>query len=49
MMLLANSFHDYQIMAFSQYTVTNWINDEKTDATHNSKLFKKLNLVNNAL
>ena len=49
MKLLANSSFGYQITDRSRHTVTNYLNDEKTHAAINSKLFKKLNRVNNAL
>ena len=47
--LLANSFYGYQIMDRSRHTVTKYLRDEKTHAAINSKLFKKLDYVNNSL
>ena len=49
MKLLANSSHGYQIMDRSRHTVTKYLSDEKTNAAFNSKLFIKLDLVNNSL
>ena len=49
MKLLANSSYSYQIMDRSRHTVTKYLADEKTHAAINSKLFKKLDLVNNSL
>ena len=49
MKLLANSSYGYQIMNRSQHTVTKYLTDEKTHAANNSKLFKKLDHVNNSL
>ena len=49
MKLLANSYYSYRIMDRSRHTVTKYFSDEKTHATINSKLFKKLDLVNNSL
>ena len=43
MKLLANSSYGFHIMDGSRYTVTFYLNDEKTDASTNSKLFKKVN------
>ena len=48
MELLVISFYDYQIMDRSRHTMTKNLNDEKTHAAINSKLFMKLNHVNNA-
>ena len=47
--LLANSSHGYQIMDRSRHTVTKYLTDEKTHAAINSKLFKKLDHLNNSL
>ena len=47
--LLANSSHSCWIMNFKQHSVAKNLNDEETHAAINSKLFKKLNHVNNAL
>ena len=49
MNLLANSSYGYQIMDRSRHTVTKYLSDKKTHAAINSKLFKKLDLVNNSL
>ena len=49
MKLLANSSYGYQIMDRSRHTVTKYRSDEKTHAAINSKLFKKLDHVNNSL
>ena len=49
MKLLANSSYGYQIMDRSRHTVTKYLADEKTHAAINSKLFKKLDHVNNSL
>ena len=49
MKLLANSSYGYQIMDRSRHTVTKYLSDEKTHAAINSKLFKKLDHVNNSL
>ena len=47
--LLANSSYGYQIMDRSRHTVTKYLTDEKTHAANNSKLFKKLDHVNNSM
>ena len=49
MKLLANSSYGYQVMGRSRHTVTKYLTDEKTHAVINSKLFKKLDHVNNSL
>ena len=49
MKLLANSSYGYQIMDRSRHIVTKYLTDEKTHAATNSKLFKKLDHVNNSL
>ena len=49
MKLLANSSYGYQIMDRSRHTVTKYLTDKKTHAAINSKLFKKLDHVNNSL
>ena len=41
MKLLANSCYQYQIMDRSRNIVTKYLNEEKTYAAINSKLFKK--------
>ena len=47
--LLANNSYGYQVMDRSRHTVTKYITDEKTHEGINSKLFKKLDHVNNSL
>ena len=47
--LLANSSYVYQMRYWSQHTVTKYLNDKKTHAAIKSKLFKKLDHVNNSL
>ena len=47
--LLANISYGYQIMERNRHTVTKYLSDEKTHAAINSKLFKKLDHVNNSL
>ena len=49
MKLLANSSYGYQIMERCRHTVTKYLTDDKTHAAINSKLFKKLDHVNNSL
>ena len=49
MKLLANSSYGYQIMDRSRHTVTKYLSDKKPHAAINSKLFKKLDHVNNSL
>ena len=49
MKILANSSCDYQIMDRSRHTVTKYLSGEKTHAANNSKLFKKLEHMNNSL
>ena len=49
MKLLADSSYSYQILGRSRHTVTKYLTDEKTHAAINSKLFKKLDQVNNSL
>ena len=46
---LANSSYGYQIMSQSRHTVTEHLTDKKTHEPTNSKLFKKLDHVNNSL
>ena len=46
---LANSPYGCQIMNRSRHTVTRYLSDGKTHAAINSKLFKKLDHVNNSL
>ena len=49
MKLLAHSSYGNQIMDRSQHTVTEYLVDKKTHAANNSKLFKRLDHVNNSL
>ena len=49
MKLLANSSYNYQIMDRSRHTVSKYLSNEITHAAINSKLFKKLDHVNNSL
>ena len=49
MMLLANSSYGYQVIDRSRHTVSKYFIDKKTHAAINSKLFKKLDLVNTSL
>ena len=49
MKLLANSSYGYQVMDRNRHTVPKFFTDEKTNAAINSKLFKKLDHVNNSL
>ena len=49
MKLVANSSYGYQIMDRTRHTVTKYLTDEKTHASILSKLFKKLDHVNNSL
>ena len=49
MKLLANSSYGYQIMDRSRHTVTKYLSDEKTHAVLISKLFKRLDHMNNSL
>ena len=46
MKLLANSSYGYQIMDRSRHTVTKYLSDEKTYGTINTKLFKRLDYIN---
>ena len=48
MKLLANSSYGYQAMDRDQHTVTKYLTDENLHAPINSKLFKKLDHVNNS-
>ena len=47
--LLANSSYGCQIMDRSRHTVTKYFSDKKAYASFNSKLFKRLDHVNNSL
>ena len=49
MKLQANGSYGYQIMDRSRHTGTKYLTDEKTHAAINSKVFKKLDHVNNSL
>ena len=49
MKLLPNSSYGYQIIDRSRHTVTKYFSNEKTHAAINSKLFKKLDHLNNSL
>ena len=49
MKLLANNSCGCQIMDRRRHTVRKYLTDEKTHAANNSKLFKKLDHVNNSL
>ena len=49
MKLLANSSYGYQIMDRSRQTVMKYLSDEKTHAANNSKLFKRIDHMNNSL
>ena len=46
MKLLANSSYGYQIMDRSRHTVTKYLSDEKTHGAINTKLFKRLDHIN---
>ena len=47
--LLANSSYGYQIMDRSRRTVTKYLNDEKTHGAINTKMFKRLDHINDQL
>ena len=47
--MLANRSYGYQIMDRSRHAVTKYLSDEKTHPAINSKLFKKLDHMNNSL
>ena len=49
MKFLANSSYGYQSLDRSRHTVTKCFSDKKTHAAINSKLFKKINRMNNSL
>ena len=49
MKLLANSSYGYQNMDRSRHTLTKYLTDGKTHVACNSKLYKKLDHVNNSL
>ena len=46
MKLLANNSYGYQIMDRSRHTVTKCLSDEKTHGAVNTKLFKRLDHIN---
>ena len=47
--MLANRSHGYQIMDRSRYTVTKCLSDKKTHGAINTKLFKRLDHINDQL
>ena len=47
--MLANGSYGYQIMDRSRHTVTKFLNDEKTHGAINTKLFKRLEHINDQL
>ena len=49
MKFLANSSYGYQIVDRSRHTATKYLNDKKTHAAINSKLFKEVDHENNSL
>ena len=49
MKVLANSSYGYQIMDRSRHTVTKYLSDEKTHGAINTKLFKRLDQINDQL
>ena len=49
MKLYANSSYGYQIMDRSRHAVTNYLSDEKTHGAINTKLFKRLDYMNDQL
>ena len=49
MKLRANSFYGYKNMDRSRHTVTKYLNDEKTHGPINTKLFKRLDHINDRL
>ena len=49
MKLLANSSYGYQIMDSSRHTVTKHLSDEKTHGAINTKVFKRLDHINDQL
>ena len=49
MKLLAKSSYRYQVLDRSRHTATKYLSDEKTHAAIKSKLFEKLDHVNNSL
>ena len=49
MKLLANSSYSYQTMNPSRHTVTKILSDEKTHGAINTKLFERLDYINDQL
>ena len=49
MKLLANRFYGFQIMDRCRHTVTKYLSDEKTHGATNTKLFKRLDHINDEL
>ena len=49
MKLLASFSYGYQIMNKNQRSATKYLNDKKTHAAINCKLFKKLDQLNNSI
>ena len=49
MKLLANSTNGYQIMDRSRHTVIKYLSDEKTHGDINTKLFNRLDQINDHL
>ena len=49
MKLAANSSYGYQIMDWSQDTVTKHLNDETIDGAINNKMFRRLGYINDQL
>ena len=49
MKLLANTSYGYQIMDGSRHTVRRYLSDEKTRAAINTKLFNRLDHINDQL
>ena len=49
MKLLANNSYGHQILDRSRHTVTHYLSDEKTHGAINTKLFKRLDLINDEL
>ena len=49
MQLLANSSYGYQVMDRSRHTVTKYLSDEKTHGVINTKVFKRLDHINDQL
>ena len=47
--LFANSSYGYQIMDRSRHTVTKFLSDEQTHRANNTKMFKRLDHINDQL